>query len=157
MILLVLFAAVAVSLETRVVSDHRIDIITDYYPKVVKLQVCNVQDTCHEKHVEDPESRIVSLDGEDSSWDHVELSVIITKADGTSEDPVNVRVNKPPPVQYHYWYIISIVCIVVGMVGLYIYMVKVPATTKTGAYESQRQKNQELARQMGLYDEERNE
>lgn len=155
MILLFLFVAVVVSIETRVVSDHRIDLITDHYPRVVKLQVCKNQDECHEKHVKDPKSRIVRL--EDSSWDHVELSVVITKADGTVEDPIQVRVNKPPPAEHHYWYIISIGCIVVGLAGLYVYMIKFPVSTSTGMYESQKKKNQDLARQMGLYDEERNE
>lgn len=153
--ILLFIITLAVALETRVVSRTRIDLITDNYPHVMRVDVCK-QSQCSREPIPDPQSRIIELTTSD--WDEVKVHVTVEEPDGTFRPLELLRITPPKPIPRHYWYIITLVGMAIGLAGLYVLVVYLPEY-KSGKelYQSPKQRDRELAERMGLYNEEEDE
>ena len=133
-------------LSYSVVSDNRVDIITYYYPRVIGCVICNVTE----------DQRIVYID--DMQWKRLNLTVELWEADGTLRETKTLEVERMNPVAvvagrspFHLYYV-SVLALFVFAVGIYVILNRSVKEEKSGEYQSDKQKDVELGKKMGIYE-----
>jgi hypothetical protein len=157
--MILLFILVAVSnsesprisdsdLDYAIVSDTRVDIITYYYPHVF-CSICNVTGD---------DERIVYI--EDPNWEAVNMTVELWNADGSLRETKIlevVRKGNADGIRFHIHYASLALLAIFGIVFV-VAMVRhggdsSVATMAPGEYQSEKQKDIELGKKLGIYDQ----
>lgn len=141
-VLYLLLLGVATALRLEYISPTRVDIVTDHYIRLDRLEVCH-KDVCRVKPC-DPVDRVITLDDTDE-WDCLQVKLTELLADGTTvRDPQDIELRRPPPEPLHVWWIVDGVVLVVAAVGICAAVKYIPERLGHRQYLSQAQKDRQL-------------
>lgn len=160
MILLLLLLALcsAQDLEYRVLSAHRVDLISlDYYVHARLIELCNIRCTPVESISDN--DRILQFNHTQGEWRTMNLTVDLIRPDGMLYETryLNVPFPQGPPrepaVPGYHWYYGTFVGICVGLCIIYLILIKYQPVDPNKTYISKKARDQLLAKEMGIYNE----
>ena len=144
--LLLIFVSLVTSFRVQIINDTRLDLVTRHYPQITNLVMCN-SSLCNRLLIENPSTRIIMLPS--ASWSNVVITVDLFAANGTQVRHMETRVDKPIHETY-YWPLVTLCgALVMGIIA-YAILWYFPKPQKDKEYQSQKERDRLLARDMGM-------
>lgn len=140
--MLLFFVGVVGALRLDYVSPTRVDIVTDHYVRLERLELC-YNNVCQAKEC-DPTDRVLSFN-ENVPWDCLQVTLTELHADGTVlRDSQEMELRRPPPQPLHVWWMVDAVVLLVAAVGIFAAVKYIPEHLGHRRYSSQVQKDRQL-------------